>query len=168
MILPLCWMQLVHLVPQFQNLRWLRWFLLILVHWVVSTIFLFKQILIWVLLRMRLNLYVNLTQQLIKTLWKLTFIIFRESNRGFSCNYTKIYTVPFVAMNKSVKTFDGLDHQYTLEQIIRQIDAKLIFTMGKQTLDPVAYKQWHKRKKAYIQYSLSENAFSWFLWLSEK
>ena len=59
--------------------------------------------------------------------------------------------VPFVAMNKNVKPFDGLDHHYTPEEHLQQIDAHIIFTMGEQPFDLVAYNHWHKRKKAYIQ-----------------
>ena len=43
---------------------------------------------------------------------------------------TQNYTVPFVAMNKSVKTFVGLDHQYTPEEYLHQTDAHTILTMG--------------------------------------
>ena len=41
-------------------------------------------------------------------------------------------------MNKSAKTFDGLGHQYTPEELSHQIEAHMIFTMGEQPLDPVA------------------------------
>ena len=34
-------------------------------------------------------------------------------------NFQK-YIVPFVAMNKSVKNFDGFDHQYTPEEQLHQ------------------------------------------------
>ena len=53
----------------------------------------------------------------------------------------RIYTVPFVAMNKTVKTFDGLDHQYTPGEYLHQIDAHIIFTLGEKPLDPSAYNQ---------------------------
>ena len=48
-------------------------------------------------------------------------------------------------MNKSVKTFERLDYQYTHEEYLHQNDAHMILTMGKQPLDPVAYNQWHKK-----------------------
>ena len=47
-----------------------------------------------------------------------------------------------------MKTFDGLDHQYTREIYLHHSDAHKFFTMGKQRLGPVAYIQWHKRKMA--------------------
>ena len=40
---------------------------------------------------------------------------------------TQNCTVPFVAMNKSVKTFDGLGHQYTPDKYLHRIDAHMIF-----------------------------------------
>ena len=79
-------------------------------------------------------------------------------NRSFVI--TQNHTILFVAINKSFKTFDGLDHQYTPEEYLHQIDAHLIYTTGEQPLDPVSYNQRHKRKMAYIQRSLSGIAFS--------
>ena len=81
---------------------------------------------------------------------------------------TQNYIVPFVAMNKTEKTFDVLDHQNTPERYLHQIDAHISFAMGEQSLDRVAYIQWHKWTMAYIQCSLSGIALSWFLQLHEK
>ena len=58
-----------------------------------------------------------------------------------SSENTKNYTVPFVAMNKSVKTFDGLDHQSTPQEHLHQIDAHMILILGKQLLDTVPHIQ---------------------------
>ena len=63
---------------------------------------------------------------------------------------TQNYTLPFVALNISVKTFDGLDHQYTTEDYLHQIDAQTIFTMEEQPLDLVAYNQWNNRQRVGI------------------
>ena len=52
-------------------------------------------------------------------------------------------------MNRTVKTFDELDHQYTPEEYIGQNDAHMIFSMGEQFIDQVAYNQWNKRNLAY-------------------
>ena len=49
-------------------------------------------------------------------------------------------------MNKWVKIFDGLDHQYNPEENLHQIEPYTIFTIGKKHLDPVAFKQWHKKR----------------------
>ena len=51
-------------------------------------------------------------------------------------------------MNKSVEAFDGLDHRYTPEEFLLQIDAHIIFTMEEYFLDPIAHNQKHKRKMA--------------------
>ena len=45
------------------------------------------------------------------------------------------YSVLFVATNKSVIIFFGLDHQYTSGKNLLQIDAPMIFLMGEQFLD---------------------------------
>ena len=50
-------------------------------------------------------------------------------------------------MNKSVKVFDGIYHQYTPEKYLHQLDAYMVFAMGEQTLDPVADNRWHKKQK---------------------
>ena len=70
-------------------------------------------------------------------------------------------------MSKSVKTFDELAHQNTTEEPLLQIDAHMIFTMREQSLDLIAYKQWHKRELAYTQFSPSAMALMWFLRLHE-
>ena len=74
---------------------------------------------------------------------------------------TIIYTVPFVAINKLVKKFDGLDHQYIPEENIHQTDAHVVFTTGKLPLDPLAYNQWNE-KMAFWQLFLSGIASSKF------
>ena len=45
---------------------------------------------------------------------------------------TQQFTVTLVALNKLVETFDGLDHQYTPEKQLYQIDAHMMFTIGGQ------------------------------------
>ena len=80
---------------------------------------------------------------------------------------TQNKTVPFAARKKSVKTFDGLDHQYTPEKDLQQIDTHMIFTIGEQPLNLLAGNQWHKRKMAYKQCAVSEVALAWFLRLHE-
>ena len=51
------------------------------------------------------------------------------------------YTVIFVAMNKSVKTFCGLDHQNGPEEYLHQIVAHMIFSMREKPLHSVACDQ---------------------------
>ena len=67
--------------------------------------------------------------------------------RPFSVN-TQNYTVPFVAMDKSIKALDHHDHENTPVANLNQIDAEMSFTMGKQPLDLVPFIQKHKQKMA--------------------
>ena len=70
-------------------------------------------------------------------------------------------------MNKSLRFFDGLDLQYTLEEQIQQIDGLMIFTLGVLPLDFVAYNQYHKQKMSCTQCSVSGIGLNWFLRLHE-
>ena len=44
-------------------------------------------------------------------------------------------------MNKSVKTFVELDHQYNPDENLHQSDANMIFKTGEQSLHLLAFKQ---------------------------
>ena len=80
----------------------------------------------------------------------------------------QFHTVHFVALNKSVKTFDGLDHQYTPQELIHQIDAQMIFTRGgEHPFDLLAWYYCYKQKTPHIHCSLCEITLSWFLRLHE-
>ena len=59
-----------------------------------------------------------------------------------------------------MKTSDGLDHQSTPEKQLHQVDAPNTFTMREQALNSIAYIQWHERKAAYIQCSISRIVLS--------
>ena len=89
-----------------------------------------------------------------------------DTIKPFSAS-TQNYTVPFVTMNKSVKTFDGPDHHYTADKYLHQTDAQMIFIMREHLLDPVAFNQKQKLKTACIQCFLSGIALRWFLRLHE-
>ena len=70
----------------------------------------------------------------------------------FSCNYTKLYCT-FAALNKSVKTFDGLDHQYTPEKYLHRIDAHNFSTKGEQPIDHIfdgRNEKWHIYNVCYL------------------
>ena len=53
-------------------------------------------------------------------------------NKPFFCKHKKLCCT-FVAMNKSVKTFDGLDRQNTPEVYLHQIDVYMILFFGRTT-----------------------------------
>ena len=58
-----------------------------------------------------------------------------------SSKNTQNFTLPFIAMNKSVKPFDGLDRKYSPDEYSHQIDAQMISTLGKQPPNLVAHNQ---------------------------
>ena len=70
-------------------------------------------------------------------------------------------------MNQSVKTFDGHDHQFTPEEHLQQISAHIIFTEVEQPANLVDSNQWHQRKMACLQFSLTGIAFIWVLQIRE-
>ena len=53
---------------------------------------------------------------------------------------------------ESMKPFDGLDHSYTSEEYLQQVEARLTFAIGEEPLNnPVKYRSWHNRRMTYIQ-----------------
>ena len=62
-----------------------------------------------------------------------------------------------------MKPFDGLDHSYTPEHYLQQVEARLTFAIGEEPQNiPVKYKSWHNRRMAYIQCSLIGTALDWY------
>ena len=62
-----------------------------------------------------------------------------------------------------MKPFDGLDHSYTPEEYLQQVEAKLTFAISEEPQNnPVKYRSWHKRRMAYIQCSLKGTALDWY------
>ena len=73
----------------------------------------------------------------------------------------------FMNMSASIpelmKPFDGLDHSYTPEEYLQQVEARLTFAIGEEPQNnPIKYKSWHNRRMAYIQCSLTGTALDWF------
>ena len=50
------------------------------------------------------------------------------------------------------KQFDGLDNQYTPEENLQNIDARVTFSLGLQPTNPFEYKYWHARRMTLIQW----------------
>ena len=67
------------------------------------------------------------------------------------------------SISEPIKPFDGLDHQYTPEQYLQNIDARVTFSLGLQPLNPFEYKYWHARRMALIQCSLTGTALDWYI-----
>ena len=54
-----------------------------------------------------------------------------------------------------MKPFDGLDHSYTPEEYLQQVEAQITFAIGEEPQKtPVKYRSWHNGRMAYIQCSL--------------
>ena len=63
-----------------------------------------------------------------------------------------------------MKPFDGLDHSYTPEEYLQQVEAILIFAIGEEPQNnPIKYRSWHNRRMAYIQCSLIGTALDWYI-----
>ena len=60
-----------------------------------------------------------------------------------------------------MKPFDGLDHSYTPEEYLQQVEARLTFAIGEELQNnPEKNRSWHNRRMAYIQCSLG-TALDW-------
>ena len=61
------------------------------------------------------------------------------------------------------KPFDGLDHSYTPEEYLQQVEARLTFAIGEEPQNnPVKYRSRHNRRMTYIQCSLIGTALDWY------
>ena len=78
------------------------------------------------------------------------------------------YTTPTfmhssTSISEPIKPFDGLDHQYTPEEYLQNIDARVTFSLGLQPSNPFEYKYWHAWRMALIQCSLTGTALDWYM-----
>ena len=71
------------------------------------------------------------------------------------------------SLSEPIKTFDGLDHNYTPEEYLRHIEARVTFSLGLQPTSEHEYKFWHARRMAFIQCSLTGTALSWYIRLND-
>ena len=81
--------------------------------------------------------------------------------------YIPVQHDTFMNMSASIpepmKPFDGLDHSYTPEEYLQQVEARLTFAIGEEPLNnPIKYRSWHNRRMAYIQCSLTGTALDWY------
>ena len=81
--------------------------------------------------------------------------------------YIPIQQDTFINISASIpepmKLFDGLDHSYTPEEYLQQVEARLTFAIGEEPQkNPIKYKSWHNRRMAYIQCSLTGTALDWY------
>ena len=66
-----------------------------------------------------------------------------------------------------IKPFDGLDQNYTPEEYLQHIEARVTFFLGLQPTLEHEYKFRHARRMAFIQCSLTGTALSWYIRLND-
>ena len=71
------------------------------------------------------------------------------------------------SISEPIKPFDGLDHNYTPEEYLQHIEARVTFSLGLQPTSEHEYKFWHARRMAFIQCSLTGTALSWYIRLND-
>ena len=71
------------------------------------------------------------------------------------------------SISEPIKPFDGLDHNYTPEEYLQHIEARVTFSLGLQPTSEQEYKFWHARRMAFIQCSLTGTALSWYIRLND-
>ena len=71
------------------------------------------------------------------------------------------------SISEPIKLFDGLDHNYTPEEYLQHIEARVTFSLGLQPTSEHEYKFWHARRMAFIQCSLTGTALSWYIRLND-
>ena len=71
------------------------------------------------------------------------------------------------SISEPIKPSDGLDHNYTPEEYLQHIEARVTFSLGLRPTLEHEYKFWHARRMAFIQCSLTRTALSWYIRLND-
>ena len=71
------------------------------------------------------------------------------------------------SISEPIKPFDGLDHNYTPEEYLQHIEARVTFSLGLQPTSEHEYIFWHARRMAFIQCYLTGTALSWYIRLND-
>ena len=79
---------------------------------------------------------------------------------------TPTYINSSTSISEPIKPFDGLDHNYTPEEYLQHIEARVTFSLGLQPTNTHEYKFWHARRMAFTQCSLTGTALSWYIRLN--
>ena len=66
-------------------------------------------------------------------------------------------------ISEPIKPFDGLDYNYTPEEYLQHIEARVTISLGLQPTSEHEYKFWHARRMAFIQCSLTGTALCWYI-----
>ena len=76
------------------------------------------------------------------------------------------YIISSTSISEPIKPFDGLDRNYTPEEYIQHIEARVTFFLDLQPTSDYRYKLWHARRMAFIQCSFTGTAPSWYIRLN--
>ena len=79
----------------------------------------------------------------------------------------RTYINSSTSISEPFNPFDGLDHNYTPEEYLQHIEARVTFSLGLQPTSEHEYKFWHARRMAFIQYFLTGTALSWYIRLND-
>ena len=71
------------------------------------------------------------------------------------------------SISEPIKPFDELDHNFTPEEYLQHIEARVTFSLGLQPTLEHEYKFWHARRMAFIQCPLTGTALSWYIRLND-
>ena len=72
------------------------------------------------------------------------------------------FIITSASIPEPLKAFDSLDHSYTPEEYLQQVEARLTFAIGEEPQNnPIKNRSWHNRGVAYIQCSLVGTALDW-------
>ena len=80
---------------------------------------------------------------------------------------TPTYINSATSISEPIKPFDGLNHNYTPEEYLQHIEARVTFSLGFQPTTVNEYKFWHARRMAFIQCSFTGTALSWYICLND-
>ena len=85
--------------------------------------------------------------------------------------HSTISTLTFInsstSISEPIKFFDDLDHIYTPKEYLQKIEARVTFSLGLQPTSDHEYKNWHARRMAFIQCSLTGTALSCYICLND-
>ena len=80
---------------------------------------------------------------------------------------TPTYINSSASISKPIKPFDCLDHNYTPEEYLQHIEARVTFSLGLQPTTAHEYNFWHARRMVFIQGSLTGTALCWYIRLND-
>ena len=55
-----------------------------------------------------------------------------------------------LSFSEPIKPFDGLDHNYTPEETLQHIEARVTFSLGLQPMSEHEYEFWHARRMVFL------------------